>query len=160
MYLLLESSIELRGQCFVVPIDLCSQNLEFCLVGCCRRSLSQLADVVFRLPGVVAIVEGFFHRIEKSSVVLEDRLGSSLLLSRRVLEEVFEMQMDLVVCGASQVGDHVEDLLAVVGKLASSHLDSQHALYVEHLETVASSEELLRCVDLDAGGFSSRGIDN
>jgi hypothetical protein len=31
---------------------------------------------------------------------------------------------------------------------------------VEHLETVASSEELLRCVDLDAGGFSSRGIDD
>jgi hypothetical protein len=68
--------------------------------------------------------------------------------------------MDLVVHGASQVGDHVEDLLAVVGKLASSHLNSQHALHAEHLETVASSEELLRYVDLDAGGFSCCGIND
>jgi hypothetical protein len=56
---------------------------------------------MFRLPGVVAIVEGFFHRIEKSSIVLKDRLGSSLLLSRRVLKEVFEVWIDLVVRGAS-----------------------------------------------------------
>jgi hypothetical protein len=115
---------------------------------------------VFRLPSVVTIIERFFYRIEKSSVVLEDRLSSSLLLGRRVLEEIFEVRIDPVVRGASQVGDHVEDLLAVVGKLASSHLDSQHALYAEHLETVASSEELLRCVDLDAGGFSCRGIND
>jgi hypothetical protein len=122
--------------------------------------LSQLADVAFRLPGVVTVIERFFHRIEKSSVVLEDRLGSSLLLGRRVLEEVFEVRMDLVIRSASQVGDHVEDLLAVVGKLTSSYLDSQHALHAEHLETVTSSEELLRCVDLDAGGFSCRSIDD
>ena len=56
---------------------------------------------MFRLPGVVAIVEGFFYRIEKSSVVLKDRLGSSLLLSRRVLEEIFKVRIDLVVRGAS-----------------------------------------------------------
>jgi hypothetical protein len=122
--------------------------------------LSQLADVAFRLPSVVAVIERFFYRIEKSSVVLEDRLGSSLLLGRRVLEEIFKVRMDPVVRGASQVGDHVEDLLAVVSKLASSYLNSQHTLYAEHLETVASSEELLRCVDLDAGGFSCHGIDN
>jgi hypothetical protein len=56
---------------------------------------------MFRLPSVVAVIERFFHRIEKSSVVLKDRLGSSLLLSRRVLEEIFEVRMDLVVRGAS-----------------------------------------------------------
>jgi hypothetical protein len=81
-------------------------------------------DVAFRLPSIVAIIERFFHRIEKSSVVLKDRLGSSLLLSRRVLKEIFKVQIDLVVCSASQVGDYVEDLLMVVGKLASSYLDS------------------------------------
>ena len=86
--------------------------------------MSQLADVAFRLPSIVAIVEGFFHRIEKSSVVLEDCLGSSLLLSRQVLEEIFKVRMDLVVRRSLQIGDHVEDLLAVVGKLASSYLDS------------------------------------
>jgi hypothetical protein len=51
-------------------------------------------------------------------------------------------------------------LLTVVGKLASSYLDSQYVLYAEHLETVASSEELLRCVNLDAGGFSYCSIND
>ena len=70
------------------------------------------------------------------------------------------MWIDPVVHSASQVGDYIEDLLVVVSKLASSYLDSQHALYAEHLETVASSEELLRRVDLDARGFSYCGIDD
>jgi hypothetical protein len=79
---------------------------------------------VFCLPSVIAIIERFFYHIEKSSIVLKDRLGSSFLLSRQVLEEVFEVRIDLVVRSASQVGDYIEDLLAVVGKLASSYLDS------------------------------------
>jgi hypothetical protein len=128
--LVLQSSIELRGQRIVVPTDLGCEDRELCAVRSSRRPLSQHPEVAVGFQRVVSDIERFLDRCEETGVVRQefDRSGVRPF-TYRVIDEIFHVWLNPFKGFSSEVRQCKQQLSALVAvELLRVHLLIQLAL--------------------------------
>jgi len=155
--LLLQSSIELRRDRFVVPAGLDYQGLE---LGFVLRYWSALLDGLesaFRFHLFVAVSKRGLQFIKECRWSSHDNSCSCLqVVELGMLQEIFQVGKNPLVCGSAQVRGKKQELLAIGIELVRVQGEVRQALELERLDLVSLSGEFGQSVHSERSSSSVR----